>query len=104
MKRKRLALRFIPLQLLILLSPILGADPAIKDPAASTQDRPWLATGSVVTITGQALPDVDIIAHTGIGSLKVGGRTKSLPDGTFRLPFGPGFWSKDGEGLQVATI
>src|SRR5687768_14841007 len=74
------------------------------EPATATPQRPWLATGTVLTTSGEPLPAVDIIAHTGIGSLRVGGRTTTKPDGSFELPFGPGFWSSDGEGLQAATI
>src|SRR5688500_3664640 len=74
------------------------------DPATTPPQKPWLATGTVLTSSGEPLPNVDIIAHTGMGSRRVGGRTTTRPDGTFELPFGPGFWSKDGEGFQVATI
>ena len=52
---------------------------------------PWVVTGTVVTESGQPLAGVDVIAHTGIGSLKAGGRTVSKADGTFELRFGPGF-------------
>ena len=74
------------------------------DAEASDARNPWIVKGTVVDESGAPLSDVDIYAHTGMGSLKVGGRTISKADGTFEFRFGPGYYSKDQEGVQAATI
>ena len=74
------------------------------DAADSAPRNPWIATGTVVDESGTPLSDVDIYAHTGMGSLKVGGRTKTKSDGTFEFRFGPGYYSTNQEGVQAATI
>lgn len=87
---------------------LLGFAPLTSIPAEPLveidQRQPWTVNGIVVTESGAPLPDAEIIAHTGIGSLKVGGRTKSKADGTFEMRFGPGFYFKNQEGVQAATI
>lgn len=70
-----------------------------KDP-----QKPWFVTGVVVQESGEPMQGVDVVAATGIGTLRGGGQTKSKADGTFELWFGPGFHSKDPVKLQAATI
>ena len=72
--------------------------------ADSNNRNPWIVKGTVVNESDAPLSDVDVYAHTGIGSLKVAGHTKSKHDGTFEFHFGPGYYSKDQEGVQAATI
>jgi hypothetical protein len=72
--------------------------------ADSDPHKPWIVQGTVVDESGTPLSDVDIYANTGIGSLKIGGHTKSKADGTFEFRFGPGYYSEDQEGVQAATI
>lgn len=74
------------------------------EPADNDARKPWIVKGTVVDESGAPLPEVDIYAHTGMGSLKIGGHTKSKQDGTFEFRFGPGYYSKDQEGVQAATI
>ena len=92
------------IRLLLLNVIVIVLLPPLRADEATTPQKLWLVTGSLLTTSGTPIAGVDIIAHTGIGSLLIGGRTTTRPDGTFELPFGPGFWPTDGEGLQAATI
>jgi hypothetical protein len=66
--------------------------------------KPWIARGTVFTESGDPLPDIEVVAHTGIGTLLVSGRTTTGPDGTFELRFGPGMLLRQQDGIQAATI
>ena len=66
--------------------------------------KPWSVNGTVVTESGDPVSDAAIVAHAGIGSLHMTGRTTSDKDGKFELNFGPGIWTKNQEGVQAATI
>ncbi len=66
--------------------------------------KPWTVNGSVVTELGEPIADASIIAHAGMGSLRMTGRTISDRDGKFEMSFGPGVWMRNQEGVQAATI
>jgi hypothetical protein len=66
--------------------------------------KPWTVNGTVATESGEPIAEATIIAHAGVGSLHMTGRTISDKDGKFQMNFGPGVWSKKQEDVQAATI
>ena len=88
-----------------LLLTLVIFSPHAADSAFTTEpQKPWTVNGIVVTESGEPIPDASIIAHAGMGSLHMTGRTTSDQDGKFEMNFGPGIWTKNQEGVQAATI
>jgi hypothetical protein len=92
------------LSCLLLFSATLNSSISAEPQKPTDLKKPWVVNGVVVQESGEPLAEVDVIAHTGIGSLFMTGRTKTQPDGTFELRFAPGVHFQDQEGVQAATI
>ena len=83
------------------------AQPPEKNPAqlSSVPEKPWMATGRVTDAGGMPLADVEIWVHTGMGSLKRTGLTKTGVDGRYTVQFGRGILMPvDTPNLQVANV
>ena len=75
--------------------------------AANGKESPFVVQGKVTDVAGNPLPDVEVNASCGMGSLLHTGTAKSDGDGKYRLAFGPGISVGNttlGVGTQVATI
>jgi hypothetical protein len=70
-------------------------------------ESPFVVQGKITDASGKPLPDVEVNASCGMGSLRHTGSAKSDADGKYRLTFGPGATvgkTPLGVGTQVATI
>lgn len=102
---------FTILALGLLLLPMAGARQVAEDlPPAESEALSFCVTGRVTDLAGRPVPDVEIRANCGMGTLMPTGRTVTDEDGTYKLEFGPGMRTLDeetntwGAGFQVATI
>src|SRR5688500_5825083 len=105
-QHQRAISRFIRLTIMASMVCLLFCASAIFTFAAADVDphKPWSVNGIVMSESGEPIADAAIIAHAGVGSLHMTGRTTSDKDGKFEMSFGPGVWTKNQEGVQAATI
>jgi hypothetical protein len=66
--------------------------------------RPWRAFGRVTDKDGKPLASVTVTAHCGYGTLRPTGSAASGGDGRYEMDFGPGIWTRGGNGHQAATV
>ena len=72
--------------------------------------KPFVVRGRVTDENQQPLSGVEVVAHTGMGTLRRTGTAITGDDGTYTLRFGPGILMQHSEsaplnvGVQVATI
>jgi len=88
----------------LIVAALLPLHPSAASAEPPDPRKPWLVKGVVIRDSGEPMEGVEIYAHTGIGTLRVSGKTMTKADGTFDLWFAPGIWTKDQEGVQAATI
>ena len=88
----------------LVLTQVIFSAHAAESAFTTDPKKPWTVNGIVVTESGEPIPDASIIAHAGMGSLHMTGRTTSDSAGKFEMSFGPGVWSKTLDLVQAATI
>lgn len=82
------------------------ANAADSPKASKDSEKPgWSVKGRVVDGDGNAMPDVTVSVHTGIGTLSGGGKGTTDKDGKFEVAFGTGVrMANDDVQMQYATV